>query len=113
MCSHLIRAVADAFYARVPGAQLTNYSGLGEVYTLPCDVELNVTFKFANVSYPIHPLDTSLSSLGKTDALGNPVCVGAFQPIQAGAESSTYDMILGMAFRKLLSLPASQHFTDV
>ncbi|KIP04220.1 hypothetical protein PHLGIDRAFT_129664 [Phlebiopsis gigantea 11061_1 CR5-6] len=92
------KAVADAFYSRVPGAQLTNYSGLGEVYTMPCDVELNVTFKFSNVSYPIHPLDTSLSSLGKTDALGNPVCVGAFQPIQPGAESSTYDMILGMAF---------------
>lgn len=92
------KAVADAFYGRVPGAQLVNYTGLGEVYTLPCDVELNVTFKFNNVSYPIHPLDTSLSSLGKTDAQGNQVCVGAFQPIQAGAESSTYDMILGMAF---------------
>lgn len=69
---------------------------------MPCDVELNVTFKFSNVSYPIHPLDTSLSSLGKTDTLGNPVCVGAFQPIQPGAESSTYDMILGMAFRASL-----------
>lgn len=93
------RAVADAFYARVPGAQLVNYTGLGEVYTMPCDVELNVTFKFANVSYPIHPLDTSLSSLDKTDQLGNAVCVGAFQPIQPGAVADTYDMILGMAFR--------------
>lgn len=92
------KAVADAFYARVPGAQLVNYTGLGEVYTLPCDVELNVTFKLGNVSYPIHPLDTSLSSLGKTDAMGNPVCVGSFQPILPGAEASTYDMILGMAF---------------
>jgi hypothetical protein len=85
-----------------------NYTGLGEVYTLPCNVELNVTFKFANVSYPIHPLDTSLSQLQKTDALGNPVCVGAFQPIQSGAESDTYDMILGMAFRKPLCILPSR-----
>ena len=89
--------MADAFYGRVPGAALTNVTGLGEVYTLPCDVELNVTFKFGNVSYHVHPLDTSMD-LANTDSLGNPVCIGSFQPIQDGAQSSTYDMILGMAF---------------
>lgn len=94
-----LRAVADAFYGRVPGAVFTNVTGLGEVYTLPCDVELNVTFKFANVSYPIHPLDTSLD-LGTTNSSGDPVCVGAFQPIAPGAQSNSYDMILGMAFRE-------------
>lgn len=92
------KAVADAFYARVPSAQLSNITGFGEVYTLPCDVELNVTFKFANVSYPVHALDTSLD-INKLDALGNPTCLGAFQPIMPNAESSTFDMILGMAFR--------------
>ena len=79
-------------------------SGLGTVYTIPCDVELNVTFKFANVSYPIHPLDTSLD-LGRTDSAGNPVCIGAFQPIASNAQSSTYDMILGMAFCECLPWP--------
>ncbi len=92
------RAVSDAFYGRVPGAQLANISGFGEVYTLPCSVELNVTFKFANVSYPIHPLDTSLGGLGQVDSAGNPVCIGAFQAIQSGAQAPSYDMILGMAF---------------
>lgn len=91
--------VADAFYGRVPNASFTNLTGFGEVYTLPCTVELNVTFKFANVSYSIHPLDTSLD-VGKTDSLGNPLCVGAFQPIADSAQSSNYDMILGMAFRE-------------
>lgn len=94
------RVVADAFYARVPGAQLQNLSGIGEVYTLPCDVELNVTFKFAGVEFPIHPLDTSISTLNKVDSLGNPFCIGAFQPIISTAQASSYDMILGMAFCK-------------
>ena len=78
---------------------------------MPCDVELNVTFKFANVSYPIHPLDASLSSLGKADKLGNPVCVGSFQPIQASAQSDTYDMILGMAFCTCASVLAVPSFS--
>ncbi|PSR98931.1 hypothetical protein PHLCEN_2v4251 [Hermanssonia centrifuga] len=92
------KAVSDAFYGRVPGAQLANISGFGEVYTLPCNVELNVTFKFANVSYPIHPLDSTLGGLGQVDSEGNPVCIGAFQAIQSGAQAPSYDMILGMAF---------------
>ncbi|KAI0695469.1 aspartic peptidase domain-containing protein [Cytidiella melzeri] len=91
------KPVADAIYARVPGAVLTNVTGFGEAYTLPCNVELNVTFKFQNVSYPIHPLDTS-ADIGRTDSDGNPVCLGSFQPIMPGAESSTFDGILGMGF---------------
>lgn len=100
LSAHLImccRPVADAIYARVPGAKFENVSGFGETYTIPCNVELNVTFKFHNVSYPIHPLDTSLD-IGRTDALGNAVCLGAYQPILPGAEASTFDAILGMAF---------------
>jgi len=91
------KSIADAFYARVPGAQLTNVTGFGSIYTLPCNVELNVTFKFSNISYHIHPLDTSLQ-VGPPDSSGNPTCLGSFQPIMPGAESSTFDMILGMAF---------------
>ncbi|KAI0785667.1 acid protease [Abortiporus biennis] len=90
-------AVADAIYSRVPNATFKNITGnIGGVWTIPCTVELNVTFKFANVSFPIHPLDTSLSQFNEVDELGNPICLGAFQPIQQ--PSSTYDAILGMAF---------------
>lgn len=79
------------------------------MYTLPCDVELNVTFKLGGVDFPIHPLDTSISTLNKVDSLGNPFCIGAFQPIIASAQSSTYDLILGMAFRELLNKSAAVH----
>lgn len=82
----------------MPGALYQNISGIGEVYTLPCDVELNVTFKFGGVEYPVHPLDTSISTLKKKDALGNTFCIGSFQPIISTAQASTYDMILGMSF---------------
>jgi hypothetical protein len=52
------RSISDAFYSRVPGAAFKNVSGLGEVWTLPCNAEVNVTFKIGGVDYPIHPLDT-------------------------------------------------------
>ncbi|KAI0081265.1 acid protease [Panus rudis PR-1116 ss-1] len=98
--SQVPKYVADAFYARVPGAKLQNITrgNVGEIYVLPCDVELNVTFKFGGVSFPIHPLDTSFDDLHITDNLGNTMCLGGFQPIAPGAQSSSYDMILGMTF---------------
>ncbi|KAI0771201.1 acid protease [Trametes elegans] len=89
--------VAEAFYKDVPGASLVSRSDLnGEVWQLPCDKEVNVTFKFSGVSYPIHPLDTNLD-LNMTDSSGNSICVGAFQPMSA-QNSATYDIIFGMAF---------------
>ncbi|EIW59384.1 acid protease [Trametes versicolor FP-101664 SS1] len=89
--------VAEAFYANVPGAQLVNVASLdGQIWQLPCDKEVNVTFKFAGVSYPMHPLDTNID-LNMTDGKGNPICFGAFQPLQA-PDGATYDMIFGMAF---------------
>ncbi|CAL1707657.1 unnamed protein product [Somion occarium] len=96
--SQVPQAVADAFYLRVPDAKLENITGVGEIYTVPCNAELNVTFKFGNVSIPVHPLDTSSDDLGRTDPLGNQICLGGFQPIQDSAESDTYDIILGMTF---------------
>ncbi|TCD60070.1 hypothetical protein EIP91_010788 [Steccherinum ochraceum] len=77
------KAMADAFYGRVPGAQFQNITGVGEIYTLPCETELNITF---------------VLRLDKTDDLGNPICLGAFQPIMKTAQSSSFDMLLGMAF---------------
>ncbi|THH26418.1 hypothetical protein EUX98_g7772 [Antrodiella citrinella] len=92
------KAIADAFYGRVPGAQFVNLTNVGSVYTLSCETELNVTFVFGGVKIPIHPLDTVTDSLAQTDSLGNTVCVGAFQPIMSTAQSDSYDMILGMSF---------------
>lgn len=67
------------------------------MWTLPCSTELNVTFIFANVSIPIHPLDTVTSALeGPPDSTGVPTCVGAFQPITTDIEG--FDIILGMSF---------------
>ncbi|KZT70994.1 acid protease [Daedalea quercina L-15889] len=91
-------AVASAIYSRVPGASFVNVAAAsGNVWTLPCNVELNVTFKFGGVSFPVNPLDTNLGALNVKGSDGNEVCVGSFQPITTAA-SSTFDMILGMAF---------------
>lgn len=96
-----LRNVADAIYSRVPGASFVNVpAASGMVWTLPCDVELNVTFKFGGVSYPVNPLDTNLGSMNIKGPDGNEICVGSFQPITT-ASSSRFDMILGMAFRAL------------
>ncbi|KDQ62634.1 hypothetical protein JAAARDRAFT_54556 [Jaapia argillacea MUCL 33604] len=90
------RAMSDAIYGRVQGAVYDVNSG---VWTIPCDQLINISFVFGGVTYPIHPLDTSSSDFGMTDASGNPVCVGAFQPItSAFSLLGEYDMILGMAF---------------
>ncbi|KAI9059263.1 acid protease [Trametes sanguinea] len=90
-------AVAEAFYSKVPGASLVNRPDLnGEVWQIPCDKEINVTFKFGGVKYPIHPLDTNLD-LNLTDSWGKQTCIGAFQPMNP-QDGATYDMIFGMAF---------------
>lgn len=90
-------AVADAIYGRVPGANFTSFPNTGPIWTVPCSVELNITLKFGGVSFPVSPLDTTLSDLNEKDSDGNLVCVGSFQPITT-ASSPSYDIILGMAF---------------
>lgn len=67
------RYVADAIYSGFPGAQFTNVTATGPVWTLPCDIEVNTTLFFGNMSYPVHPLDTSLNL---TDSSGTQICVG-------------------------------------
>ncbi|KAI0662199.1 acid protease [Cubamyces menziesii] len=89
--------VAEAFYKNVPGSALVNRPDLnGEIWELPCDKEVNITFKFGGDSFRIHPLDANLD-LNLTNSQGQHVCVGAFQPMSA-QDGSTYDMIFGMAF---------------
>ncbi|KAI0775707.1 aspartic peptidase domain-containing protein [Trametes elegans] len=91
------KSVADAIYSRVPGAKYVSIRATATpVWTLPCGTELNITFKFAGVSYPVHPLDTVMDDLqGPLDQYGKPTCVGAFQPMSV---EEPYDIILGMAF---------------
>lgn len=93
------RRIADAIYSRVPSANFVNVPAAGgNMWTLPCSTELNVSYIFANVTIPVHPLDTVTSAFhGPPDAEGNPTCVGAFQPL-AEASDQDYDIILGMAF---------------
>ncbi|KAI0663518.1 acid protease [Cubamyces menziesii] len=92
------KGIANAIYARVPGAKFTTVTNApGEMWTVPCSTELNVTFVFAGVQFPVHPLDTVTNAFyGPPDENGNPTCVGAFQPITT--EQSGFDIILGMSF---------------
>ncbi|KAH9851502.1 acid protease [Lenzites betulinus] len=90
------RAMADAIYGRVQGAE---YNTDSEVWTVPCDQLIPLTFKFGGIEYPIHPLDVSSDDFAMVNSLGNPVCVGTFQPItSAFSLLGEYDIILGMAF---------------
>lgn len=108
--------MSNAIYSGVPGASLESVEGLGQIWLIPCDAEINITFKIGGQTYPVHPLDTN-----SDDALTNPdgqTCLGAvrlvvvhlyphhvlkprfqFQPISSGA-SPTFDLILGTSFRK-------------
>ncbi|KAI0358432.1 acid protease [Trametes cingulata] len=90
--------IASAIYQRVPGAKFTTVTNApGKMWTVPCSTELNVTFVFANVSFPVHPLDTVTDAFrGPPDENGEPTCVGAFQPITT--PQNGFDIILGMSF---------------
>ncbi|KAF8443005.1 aspartic peptidase domain-containing protein [Boletus edulis BED1] len=94
--------VAEALYSNIPGAKLINVSDGAQAWQLDCDQEINATFLFGGVEFPIHPLDLNLD-IGAEDDKGNPQCVGGFQGIsfdvaQANANTTVYDMILGMSF---------------
>ncbi|KAF5380669.1 hypothetical protein D9757_007060 [Collybiopsis confluens] len=96
--------VANAFYSRFSGAEFVNVSGIGTVWIVPCDLEVNLTFKMGGIRYPIHPLDATLdpSILGIDDvqnSAGKDSCIGLFQPVSFDTGSDpTYDFILGMSF---------------
>ncbi|KAK0464237.1 aspartic peptidase domain-containing protein [Desarmillaria tabescens] len=98
------KSVADAIYSRFSGAEYqVNITGVGDVWIVPCDEEVNITFKFSGNSYHIHPLDATMdpSLWGLTDLVNSKnqsSCIGSFQPIFSSASGATYDMILGMSF---------------
>lgn len=91
--SQVPRKMADAIYGRVQGA---NYSQEQGLWMVPCDQELNITFTFAGVKMPVHPLDVVSGDFN----LGS-YCPGTFQPITtAFSVLGDYDMILGMSFMR-------------
>jgi hypothetical protein len=90
------RDVADAIYGRVKGAR---YSTDDEVWVVPCDQYLQLSFNFGGVNFPIHPLDLVTNELDLKDNNGKPLCIGSFQPITSAFDLlGEYDMILGMSF---------------
>jgi hypothetical protein len=106
----LPRDMVDAIYKKVKGAK---FSTPDNAYLLPCNAEVNVTFMFQGVSYPVHPLDTVTKAIATDPSKGEvshiPViqkrdtrieltgCVGAFQPITFDT-GNNLDIILGMGF---------------
>ncbi|KAK0504254.1 aspartic peptidase domain-containing protein [Armillaria luteobubalina] len=102
--SQVPKSVADEIYSRFSGAEYTNVTGVpGEVWILPCDEEVNITFKIGDNSYHIHPLDATMDpslfdSPDLTDSKGRSFCVGSFQPFTYTPDTPTFDIILGMSF---------------
>lgn len=81
------RAVSDAIYGRVRGAQ---YDEKDQLWLVPCDQQLNISFNFGGVNFPIHPLDTVSSDFNMTDASGNAICVGVVSDLNTLAISFAY-----------------------
>jgi len=102
--SQVPKSAADAIYSRFSGAEYVNVTGIGAVWIVPCDQEVNITFKFSGQKIPIHPMDTTLngSILGLEEVLnseGKVSCLGMFQPMSFDTGNSpNYDIILGMSF---------------
>ena len=66
--------MADTIYSGVPDASIQNVSGLGNIWVIPCNAEINVTFMIGGKAYPIHPLDTNSDAWTDPD---NITCIGA------------------------------------
>ncbi|KAJ7601198.1 aspartic peptidase domain-containing protein [Mycena floridula] len=102
--SQLPKSAADAIYSRFAGAEFVNVTGIGAVWIVPCDQEVNITFQFNDQQILIHPMDATLNPtiLGMdpiNNSEGKKSCLGMFQPISFDTGNSPdYDMILGMSF---------------
>ncbi|KAJ7069540.1 aspartic peptidase domain-containing protein [Mycena amicta] len=96
--------IASAIYSRFKGAELINDPAVGSIWLLPCTQEVNVTLKFGGVSYPVHPLDSTIDPKifglsPRTTSSGQNGCLGLFQPVSFDTGNNpTYDIIFGMAF---------------
>ncbi|EJD00455.1 acid protease [Fomitiporia mediterranea MF3/22] len=97
------REISDAIYGRVPGAVFVTQDGSESpgYWRVPCDYELNVTFSFGGVKYPIAPLDLTMPEQGDSSEKLT-TCMSTFQQIPPSVADHTrfggIDAILGMAF---------------
>ncbi|KAI0269971.1 aspartic peptidase domain-containing protein [Gloeopeniophorella convolvens] len=86
--SRVPKEISDAMYSHIKGAQLQQISDKDKSWVIPCDTEVNVTFTFGGVAYPVHPLDANVENL---DEDGNVLdCIGSFLPASSG-----HELILG------------------
>ncbi|THV05270.1 acid protease [Dendrothele bispora CBS 962.96] len=101
--------IVDSIYGRIPGAEFiengtTLHPDLGSlvnVWRIPCEYEVNVSFVFAGQEYPVSPLDLSMDTqLPDVDA--KRICIAFYQQladnIAGNPEFGALDMILGMGF---------------
>ena len=68
------REMARAIYSGISGASLQSVVGLGSIWRIPCDAEINVAFKIGDQTYPVHPLDTNSNDVLKSRWPGLPRC---------------------------------------
>ncbi|KAI0254756.1 acid protease [Lactifluus subvellereus] len=95
--------VCEAIYGNIPGAQLDSQTGL---WSVPCNVEIDIALQFNGQVFPMHPLDVVPKS---TTDPGN--CVGSFVPQDTSAiAAGSFDMIIGDNF--LRSVYAVYDFGD-
>ncbi|KAJ3553824.1 hypothetical protein NP233_g12559 [Leucocoprinus birnbaumii] len=100
------RSLADAIYNRFVGAEFTQVNNVGNVWIVPCELEVNVTFIFGGREYPMHPLDMTLDPSifnlnGVFNSQGTSCCIGSFQPFTFNkGHRTSFDLVLGMAFMR-------------
>ncbi|KAG8872302.1 hypothetical protein FRB97_007777 [Tulasnella sp. 331] len=88
--------LAEAIYSGVKGAHLVS-TGSQDLWEVPCDTEVNVTFVFAGQKIFVHPLDMVKSGApGPINATSH--CIGTFQPRGANTASPAFDLIFGIPF---------------
>lgn len=93
------RSVSDAIYGRVQGAE---YDTNEQLWLIPCDQMLNISFNFGGVNFPIHPLDTVSSDFNVTDSSGKTMCVGTVRFFAIHHSSSLVDFTLCCSSSRLL-----------
>ncbi|TDL23449.1 acid protease [Rickenella mellea] len=79
----------DAIYGHVKGAVFNSTTGY---YTVPCNTNIELSFTFAGVDYPVHPIDTVLA---QDDGKGGITCVSGFYQ---GSHAANEDLVLGANF---------------
>lgn len=53
------RDIAKGIYSQIEGAKLVNLTNDGPAWVVPCDKEVNITFKFGGKPFIIDPLDAT------------------------------------------------------